>query len=74
MKYHRLNENFQFLTMVFFTTDRGVYNLVMSPAPTPSLRERQPMGPQPRDFQPNDISLYESLGIAFFEALFWSVG
>ena len=26
--------------------------------------------PQPRELQPNDISLYESLDISFFEALF----
>ena len=30
----------------------------------------QPMGPQPKELQPNNISLYESLGIEFFEALF----
>ena len=43
-------------------------------------REPQPMGskhkklksigPLPRKLQPNDISLFESWGIAFFEALF----
>ena len=37
----------------------------------PQLRKPYPMGPQPRELQPRDIFLYESLGIAFFEALFY---
>ena len=28
------------------------------------------MGPQPRELQPNDIFLYKSLGIEFYEPLF----
>ena len=41
----------------------------------PQPREAQSMGPQPREPksmgpQPRDISLYESLGIDCFEALF----
>ena len=28
------------------------------------------MWSQPRELQPNDISLFESLGVALFEALF----
>ena len=41
----------------------------------PQPPEPQPMRPQPRELQfryllPNDISLYESLGIAFYGALF----
>ena len=33
-------------------------------------REPHPMWSQPRELQPNDISLFELLGIAFFKALF----
>ena len=36
----------------------------------PQPREPKPMEPQPRKLQPNDISLYLTLGIAFFETLF----
>ena len=45
-------------------------SLCTRPAPHPSPREPQAMGSQPRELQSNDISLYESLGLAFLEALF----
>ena len=32
--------------------------------------ELLPMGPQPRELLHNDSSLFESLGIVFYEALF----
>ena len=34
------------------------------------LRKPKTMGPLPRELQPNDISLFVSLVIGFFEALF----
>ena len=34
------------------------------------LRKPKSMGPQPREPQTKNISLFESLGIDFFEALF----
>ena len=36
----------------------------------PQTMRGQPMRPEPRKLQPKDISLYESLDIAFFEVLF----
>ena len=47
-------------------THRGVYNSVDPPTP-PSLRPKEP---QPMGLQPKDISLFESLPLVFFEALF----
>ena len=83
----RINFLYQCVFLIFYDSKRGAYNFTLTPSAPPlhSLRPREPqpmepqlMGPQTREpksmgQQPTDISLFESLGIEFYEALFYKL-
>ena len=50
------------------------YIISLGPHPKPQTQRASAYGALAHGAQPKDISLYESLSIAFFKALFWVFG